>query len=202
MADALLEGIRQEGLEALPWSRETRQLRERLHFLHTLEPGTWPAASEEALEAELETWLRPFLPGMRSLDDLSRLDLGQALLSRVGWDERRRLDALAPTHLEVPSGSRIALDYSDPEAPALAVRLQEVFGMTETPRIGGGRVPLTMKLLSPARRPVQVTQDLASFWEDAYFEVRKEMRGRYPKHPWPEDPLEAEPTRRTKRRKS
>jgi ATP-dependent helicase HrpB len=138
---------------------------------------------------------------MRSLDDLRKLDLAQALLSTVPWEARTRLDELAPTHLEVPSGSHIRIDYSDPDAPALAVKLQEVFGMTETPRIAGGRVPLTMKLLSPAQRPVQVTQDLASFWKDAYFEVRKDMRGRYPKHPWPEDPLEAEATRRTKRRR-
>ena len=128
------------------------------------------------------------------------MDLGEALLVGVPWERRARLDALAPTHLEVPSGSRIRIDYSDPAAPALAVRLQEVFGMTETPRIGGGRVALTLRLLSPAQRPVQVTQDLASFWRDAYFEVRKDLRGRYPKHDWPEDPLEATPTRRTRPR--
>jgi ATP-dependent helicase HrpB len=124
----------------------------------------------------------------------------EALLARVGWERRADVERLAPTHLEVPSGSRVALDYSDPDAPALAVRLQEVFGMTETPTVGGGRVTLTMRLLSPAHRPVQVTRDLASFWRDAYFEVRKDLRARYPKHPWPEDPLMAEPTRRTKPR--
>ncbi len=200
VAAALLEGVRARGLAALPWTRETTQLRERLAFLHRLEPGAWPDASEAALEGDMERWLLPFLAGMRSLDDVARVDLAEALLSGVEWEWRGRLDALAPTHLEVPSGSRIALDYSDPGAPALAVRIQEVFGLAETPTIAGGRVPLTLKLLSPARRPVQVTTDLASFWRDAYFEVRKDLRGRYPKHPWPENPLEAEATRRTRRR--
>jgi ATP-dependent helicase HrpB len=201
VAGGLVEGIRETGMEqALPWTRETTQLRERLHFLHRWQGAPWPDASVTGLEATLEAWLLPFLPGMRSLDDLKRLDLAEALLARVPWELRSRLDELAPSHLPVPSGSRIRIDYSDPRAPALAVKLQEVFGMTETPRIGGGRVPLTMKLLSPAQRPVQVTRDLASFWRDAYFDVRKDMRGRYPKHPWPEDPLSAQATRRTKRR--
>jgi ATP-dependent helicase HrpB len=121
-------------------------------------------------------------------------------MSLLGWEERRALDQLAPTHLEVPTGSRIPVDYGDPVAPVLAVRLQEVFGLTETPRVGGGRVPVTMHLLSPAHRPVQVTRDLAGFWRSSYFDVRKDLRGRYPKHFWPEDPLTAEPTRRAKPR--
>jgi ATP-dependent helicase HrpB len=151
----------------------------------------------------LEAWLVPFLAGLdapRKLGDLGRIDLQEALLSGIDWGDRAKLDEWAPTHLEVPSGARIPIDYSDPRAPALAVRLQQVFGMTETPRVGGGRVPLTMQLLSPAHRPVQVTRDLESFWRDTYFEVRKDLRGRYPKHPWPEDPLAAEPTNRAKRR--
>lgn len=156
--------------------------------------------AEPALIGSLEAWLAPFAQGFRSLDDLARLDLDQALSSLVAWERRAELDRLAPTHLEVPSGSRIALDYADPTAPALAVRLQEVFGMVDTPRVGGGRTPLTLRLLSPAMRPVQVTRDLASFWRNAYFEVRKDLRARYPKHAWPEDPLTAEPTRRTARR--
>jgi ATP-dependent helicase HrpB len=197
---ALCVGVRRAGLQALPWTKEARQLRDRLDFLHHLDPASWPEMSEDALLAQLDTWLAPFLGGMRTLDDLSRVELAEALLARVGWQRRPQVDRLAPSHVEVPSGSRIALDYTDPDAPALAVRLQEVFGMTETPRVGGGRVPLTMRLLSPAHRPVQVTRDLASFWHDAYFEVRKDLRARYPKHPWPEDPLAAEPTRRTKRR--
>jgi ATP-dependent helicase HrpB len=200
VVEALLEGIRSGGLGVLPWTKATRQLRERLEFLHRMDPREWPDRSEEALLESLDEWLGPFLAGMKSLDDLRRLDLGEALLSGVGWEGRSRLDALAPTHLEVPSGSRIPVDYSDPRAPALAVRIQEVFGMERTPRIAGGRVALTMKLLSPAHRPVQVTRDLASFWRDAYFQVKKDLKGRYPKHYWPEDPLEARATRRTKPR--
>ena len=200
VARALLKGVAQRGLQVLPWHRETVQLRDRIHFLHQLDPEEWPAASEDALAESVDQWLLPFMAGMRSLDDLKSLDLAQALLSRLPWEARARLDAWAPTHLEVPSGSRIRVDYSDPGAPALAVRLQEVFGLEETPRIAGGRVPLTMRLLSPAQRPVQVTQDLSSFWDDAYFQVRKDMRGRYPKHYWPEDPRAATPTRRTRPR--
>ena len=199
VANAVLEGVRAEGVGMLPWTRETQQLRQRLTFLHGTDPDAWPAATDAALEASLEDWLLPFLPGVRRRSDLRHVDLAEALLSRIGWDRRQQLDRLAPTHLEVPSGSRIRIDYSDPEAPALAVRLQEVFGLSETPVIGG--VPLTMKLLSPAQRPVQVTRDLRSFWRDAYFEVRKDLRGRYPKHYWPEDPHQATATRRTRPRK-
>jgi len=195
VAGALVDGIREAGLHLLPWSKHTRQLRERLAFLHHHDPETWPDTSEETLLDTLDDWLRPFVPGMKRLSDLQRLDLAEALLARVPWDARRKLDELAPERIRVPSGSRIALDYADPEAPALAVRLQEVFGWTETPRIAGGRVPLTMKLLSPAMRPVQVTRDLASFWRDAYQDVRKDLRGRYPKHYWPEDPLSASAVR-------
>jgi ATP-dependent helicase HrpB len=196
---ALLTGIRSAGLSALPWTARSRQLRERLEFLHTLEPEAWPASSEAALAATIEEWLAPFVAGARRLADLRAVDLVEALLARLPRDRRHRLDELAPTHLEVPSGSRIPIDYGDPGAPALAVRLQEVFGLLRTPAVGGGRVPVTMKLLSPANRPVQVTRDLESFWQAAYFDVRKDLRGRYPRHHWPADPLTAEPTRRTRR---
>jgi len=201
VAAALCAGIRARGLHVLPWSQETSQLRERLAFLRALEGERWPDASEAALATSLETWLGPFLAGMRSLDDVARADLGEALISALPRGQRGDLERLAPSHLTVPSGSRIRLDYSDPAAPVLAVRLQEVFGLTETPAVAGGRVPLTVHLLSPAYRPVQVTRDLASFWKKAYFEVRKDLRARYPKHAWPEDPLRAEPTRRAKPRK-
>lgn len=205
LAATLLHGIRWEAsrgreLQALPWGPETVQLRERLHFLHRLEGDRWPPTSTGDLLEGMEEWLLPFVDGMRSLDDLSRLDLKEALLSRLGWEDRALLDRWAPTHVDVPSGSRIPVDYSDPAAPVLAVRLQEVFGMNETPRIGEGRVPLTLHLLSPARRPVQVTRDLESFWRDAYFQVRKDLRGRYPKHQWPEDPLQARAIRRLRPR--
>jgi ATP-dependent helicase HrpB len=136
----------------------------------------------------------------RSLADLARVDLAGALTALVSWDRRALLDELAPTHITVPSGSRIRVDYGDPAAPVLAVRLQEMFGLADTPRIARGQVPLTIHLLSPAHRPVQVTRDLAGFWRTSYFDVRKDMRGRYPKHHWPDDPLSAEPTRRAKRR--
>jgi ATP-dependent helicase HrpB len=137
---------------------------------------------------------------MRRADDLSRVDLTEVLLGVLGRQRRAVLDRLAPTHIEVPSGSRIRVDYTDPEAPALAVRLQEVFGLTESPRVGGGRIPVTMHLLSPASRPVQVTRDLAGFWRNTYFEVRKDLKGRYPRHRWPDDPLSATPTGRPKPR--
>ena len=198
IAQAFLDGVRAAGLGALPWNRATRQLRDRLCFLHRADPESWPDVGDEALTASLADWLAPFLSGMRRLEDLARLDLSQVLWTRVGWHLRPTLDELAPTHLEVPSGSRIPVDYSDPDTPALAVRLQEVFGWTETPRIAGGRVPVTLRLLSPAQRPVQITTDLASFWRRGYFDVKKDLKGRYPKHYWPEDPLTATPTRRTR----
>jgi ATP-dependent helicase HrpB len=197
---AVLEGIRMEGLALLDWSRDARRLRERLAFLHALAPGDWPDMTDEALLASLEEWLLPWLGGVRTAGGLRRIDLQEALRSRTGWERRVHIDTLAPTHVTVPSGSRIPIDYSDPHAPVLAVRLQEMFGLADTPRIAGGAVPLTLHLLSPAHRPVQVTRDLASFWQDAYFEVRKDLRGRYPKHYWPENPLEAEATRRAKPR--
>lgn len=197
VTDALLEGVEREGLQMLPWSREARQLQQRLIFLRRLD-ASWPDVSDASLAASLNEWLRPFVHGLRRRDDLQRLDLANVLLAQLPWERRRELDEQAPTHLEVPSGSRITIDYGDPQAPVLAVRLQEVFGLRETPRIARGRVPLTLHLLSPAQRPVQVTRDLASFWRSTYFEVKKDLKGRYPKHYWPEDPLQAAPTRRTR----
>jgi len=200
VAEAALGWLRREGIAALPWNDEAARLRQRLAFLYSAIGAPWPDVSEAALLETLETWLGPHLTAVRRRADLGKVDLHEALLRRLGWAERRSLDQLAPTHLAVPTGSQIRVDYSNPLAPALAVRLQEVFGLTETPRIGGGRVPITMHLLSPAQRPVQVTQDLAGFWRTSYFDVRKDMRGRYPKHYWPDDPLIAEPTRRAKPR--
>ncbi len=196
---ALLAAIARRGMSNLSWSDGATRLRRRIAFLAALEAG-WPDVSDEGLAATLDAWLAPHVAGVHRLDDLSRVDLEAAVLGLLTWQQRRALDQLAPTHVEVPSGSHIALDYSDPAAPVLAVRIQELFGLTETPRIAGGRVPLTIHLLSPAHRPVQVTKDLASFWRTSYFDVRKDLRGRYPKHEWPENPLEAVPTRRAKRR--
>ncbi|HYG57958.1 MAG TPA: ATP-dependent helicase C-terminal domain-containing protein, partial [Symbiobacteriaceae bacterium] len=196
---ALLQGIAEEGLHILPWSKAARQLQERMQFMHWFEEG-WPDVSDQALMATLADWLGPHLFGLKSRDDLQRLRPGEILEAMVPWEQRRYLDEGAPTHVSVPSGSRIPIDYSDPDAPVLAVRLQEMFGLADTPRIAHGRVPLTLHLLSPAHRPVQVTRDLASFWRTAYFEVRKDLRGRYPKHYWPEDPTTAIPTNRTRPR--
>jgi ATP-dependent helicase HrpB len=200
VAAALLQALQEKGIDRLPWSDEARRTRQRLAFLHQLAPDQWPDVSDAALEASLEEWLGPHLAGLRSLDQVARLDFKEMLLADLSWAQRQEMDRLAPTHLEVPSGSRIALDYADLAAPVLAVRLQEVFGLLDTPKIGGGKVPLLLHLLSPASRPVQVTRDLRSFWTTGYFEVRKDLRGRYPKHHWPDDPLSAVPTKWTKKR--
>jgi len=197
--DALLAAVRRRGVSSLPWSDAARRLRARLAFVAGVLPG-WPDVSDTALAEGLDDWLAPALAAARSWTDLERLDLSRALEQSLDWRQRRELDELAPTHVDVPSGSRIPVDYSDPASPVLAVRLQEVFGLLESPRIAGGRVPVTMHLLSPAGRPVQVTRDLAGFWRTSYFDVRRDMRGRYPKHEWPEDPLGATPTARAKRR--
>lgn len=197
--EALLSGIRIEGLDCLPWTKSSRQLADRMRFLHYHLPE-WPDLIEDHLTEELAEHLSPFLTGMRSAADLKKLSMQDVLLGGLSWEQRQQLDREAPTHIQVPSGSRIPVDYSRPEDPTLAVRLQEMFGQQETPRIGGGRVPLTIHLLSPAQRPVQVTRDLANFWRETYFEVKKDLKGRYPKHYWPDDPLEAIATNRAKPR--
>ncbi|MEU1512673.1 ATP-dependent helicase HrpB [Streptomyces sp. NPDC005811] len=198
--DALLAGLRQEGLGLLRWSAEARTLRQRLAFLrlHLGEP--WPEVSDEALHARVDAWLEPELGRARRRADLGRIDAGEALGRLLPWasGEAARLDELAPQRITVPSGSAIRIDYADPAQPVLAVKVQEMFGLQESPRIAG--VPLLVHLLSPAGRPAAVTADLASFWKDGYRGVRAELRGRYPKHPWPEDPAGAEPTRHTNAR--
>ena len=191
---ALIDALRRRGVASLPWSDAARRFRERIAFVATHETG-WPDVSDEALAAKFDDWLGPLLDDIRRLSDVDRIDLRESLSSMLDWKQRRRLDELAPTHIEVPSGSRIPVDYSNPSAPVLAVRIQEVFGMTESPRLAAGRATVVMHLLSPARRPVQVTQDLAGFWRTSYFDVRKDLRGRYPKHDWPQDPLVAKPKR-------
>ena len=193
-ADALADA----GVEALPWSESARRLRERLAFLHEAD-ASWPDVSDAALAGSIQDWLAPRVVGMRRLRDVAQLDLGQALLERLTWSQRASLDELAPTHFVAPSGSRLPIDYGAAAGPVLAVRLQEMFGLAETPRVAGGRVPLTLHLLSPAQRPIQVTRDLAGFWRTSYFDVRRELRGRYPKHDWPEEPMKANPTARAKR---
>ena len=185
--------------DALPWSDGAARVRWRMGFLHQHDER-WPDVSDAALLRDLDQWLTPALRAAQSLDDLRRADLGAMLLDRVDWSLRATIDRLAPTHVTVPSGSRIPVDYSDPVAPVLAVRLQELFGATTTPSVLDGRVPLVLHLLSPAHRPVQVTRDLPGFWRSSYADVRKDLRGRYPRHSWPEDPTTAQPTHRAKPR--
>lgn len=196
--EALVTGIAQTGLDILPWTKTARQWLWRIRFIHCIEPEHWPDTSEEYLTATLAHWLGPYVYGMSSSAELQRLNMTAVLESLLTWQQRQQLDKDAPTHITVPSGQNIAVNYSNPEAPTLAVRLQELFGLSETPCIGGGKVPLTLQLLSPAQRPVQVTRDLHSFWQTTYFEVRRELMGRYPKHYWPENPLTAQATHRAK----
>lgn len=196
---ALLDGVRQLGLGVLDWSGPAQQWRARSEWLrqHGLAPVDWPVLDDAALLATLEQWLAPFVTGLRTRAQLAAVDLLPALKSQFDYSQQQELERLAPTQLTVPTGSRIALDYNGPQ-PVLAVRLQEMFGERDTPRLAGGRAKVLLHLLSPARQPLAVTQDLASFWQNAYPDVRKDMRGQYPKHYWPDNPLEAEPTRRSK----
>ncbi len=200
---AMIEGIRSMGIECLPLQRSADGMLIRVEFLRRVLPADqaaeWPDCSDAGLLANLEDWLGPYLQGIVRRDHLSRLDMQAILAARLDYARTRELDRIAPTHLVVPSGSRIPIDYaSDP--PRVAVRLQEVFGLAETPRVAGGRVALALELLSPARRPVQLTADLESFWTRGYIEVRKELKGRYPKHYWPDDPRTATATARVKPR--
>ncbi|WP_052365515.1 ATP-dependent helicase HrpB [Halotalea alkalilenta] len=207
LLDAQLGFIRARGLELLPWTPALMQLRARVALLRRIElendgESRWPALDDDALLAGLDQWLAPWLQDIRRVAHFERLPLEQALLAQLPWPLPAELERLAPTHLPLPSGSRARLDY-DPEGvapPVLAARLQELFGATVTPSVADGRQPVVLHLLSPARRPVQVTGDLASFWRSGYPEVKKELKGRYPKHFWPDDPLKAEPTARTKPR--
>jgi ATP-dependent helicase HrpB len=198
---ALFDGVRQAGIPALAWTRELRQWQARVRFLRRVEgnESNWPDVSDEALAASLDRWLGPSLDGITTLKRVQQMDLSGPLHGLLSWQQRQRLERLAPTHLTVPSGSHLRLDYDTPDAPILAVRLQEMFGCKDTPRVAEGRVPVMLHLLSPANRPVQVTKDLASFWANTYPEVRKNLRGRYPKHHWPDDPCTAPPTAKAKR---
>jgi ATP-dependent helicase HrpB len=203
VALALADGIRQTGLATLPWTDEARALRARIGFLRVLDgpDSAWPALDDEALLADLEAWLLPALSGKRSLGDLATLDMTRLMREAVERHQLAELDRRAPSHWTVPSGSRIAIDYAvDP--PILPVKLQEMFGLADTPRIADGKVKLVLHLLSPAQRPIQVTSDLAGFWAGSYKAVRADLRGRYPRHPWPDDPLTAAPTARAKPRKT
>ncbi len=199
---AMLEGIRRLGLEALPWNPDSRDLQARMEFVRTQAPpaltANWPAVDDVSLGADPEGWLMPWLEGVTRAQHLARLSMPQILKGLLAREQQQRLEELAPAHFTAPTGSRIRIDYRDELAPVVAVRLQEVFGVLASPRLAGGRVPVTFKLLSPAQRPVQITRDLATFWQGSYAQVRKDLRGRYPRHYWPEDPAGAEPTRRAK----
>lgn len=200
---ALLDGIRALGLAALPWSNTARALQARIESLRHWQPRDgWPEVSDAHLTETLADWLAPYLTGVRSREQLKKLDLAAILVNFMPWDKQQQLERQAPEHLTVPSGSRIRLHYTPEGAPpVLAVRLQELFGLAETPTVANGRVAVMLHLLSPARRPIQITQDLKGFWNNAYHEVRKELKGRYPKHHWPDDPWQAAPTARAKPRK-
>lgn len=216
MALALVQGVEQTGLHVLPWDKTTRALRQRIQFAHNtlsdipsdgsalgdgLESTTYPTMVDEALIGGLDHWLLPFVtPSMTDLKSLQNIDLYHALLSLVSYDAQRSLDALLPSHVVMPTGTRVLVDYGADNAPAVAVRIQEVFGLTETPIIAGK--PVTMVLLSPAQRPIQVTQDLAGFWQNSYAPVKSEMKGKYPKHYWPDNPAIAQPTIRPKQHKN
>ncbi|TDC77016.1 ATP-dependent helicase HrpB [Micromonospora sp. KC606] len=197
LARALRDGLRREGLALLGWTPAARALRQRLAFCHQALGGEWPDVGDAALLATVDDWLGPELATARRRADLARVDVAAALRRLLPWRAAARLDELAPERIEVPSGSRIRVDYADPAAPVLAVKLQETFGWADAPRIADGRVPVLLHLLSPAGRPVAVTADLASFWRGGYAQVRAELRGRYPRHPWPADPATAAPTRHT-----
>ncbi len=209
---ALLNALRNRGLHNLHWSAAGTQLRQRLHCLHfqqglhgqqgpdAEQPDDWPKLDDDTLTATLEHWLGPWLTGASRLADVEQIDLTQALLGLLNHLQKQTLNRLLPTHIDVPSGSRLPIDYSDPHSPVLAVRIQEVFGWPATPMVLDGRLPLTLHLLSPAHRPMQVTRDLASFWRTGYLEVRRDLRSRYPRHSWPDDPRTATATKRAKPR--
>ncbi|WP_024515809.1 ATP-dependent helicase HrpB [Bradyrhizobium sp. Tv2a-2] len=194
------DGLVAAGLDSLPWSKAAIQWRDRVMFLRKAEGEPWPDLSDDGLAARREDWLVPALYDKTSLKDVSAGDLSDALMALLPWDLRARLDREAPTHFEAPTGTQLAIDYEAEQGPTIAVRLQELFGLNVHPSIAGGAVPLVLELLSPAQRPVQVTRDLPGFWRGSYGAVRSDLRGRYPRHPWPDDPATAAPTRRAKPR--
>ena len=200
VVNLLCEAIRSKAAR-INFSREARQFQARVRLMRqTFPEENWPDLSEETLMSVPEDWLLPWLTGIRNAEQLAALNLGPALKERLTWEQRRRLDDRTPVTIAVPSGHNIPIDYDAGEIPVLAVKLQEMFGLADTPAIAGGRVKLLLHLLSPARRPVQITRDLKEFWNTGYPQVKKELKGRYPKHPWPDDPWNAVPTRKTKGR--
>jgi ATP-dependent helicase HrpB len=199
---AVLDGIRSLGIDSLPWTPELRQWQARVVLMQRQKVPSnepWPDIGDAELLQDLEQWAPPWLSGVTRREHFARIDLNNALRARLNFAQSAIMEREAPTHFVVPSGSRLPIDYLDGDAPSLSVRLQEVFGLTETPSVAAKRVPLLLKLLSPAQRPVQITRDLPSFWQRGYHEVKKDLKGRYPKHYWPDDPNTAQPTRRAGR---
>jgi ATP-dependent helicase HrpB len=203
-APVLASGLIAAGLDKLPWSKPLKQWRDRVMFLRKAEgeasEHSWPDLSDDALMAQREAWLVPALYDKTALKEISAGDLSDALMTLLPWELRARLEREAPTHFEAPTGTQLPIDYEAEQGPTIAVRLQELFGLNTHPSIAKGAVPLVLELLSPAHRPVQVTRDLPGFWRGSYAAVRSDLRGRYPRHPWPEDPASAMPTRRVKPR--
>jgi ATP-dependent helicase HrpB len=199
-ARILADGLVAAGLDRLPWSKAALQWRDRVMFLRKAEGESWPDLSNTGLAERREEWLVPVLADKTALKHISAGDLSDAVMGLLPWDLRARLDREAPTHFEAPTGTMLAIDYEAEQGPTIAVRLQELFGLNVHPSIAKGAVPLVLELLSPAQRPVQVTRDLPGFWRGSYAAVRTDLRGRYPRHPWPDDPANAMPTRRVKPR--
>jgi ATP-dependent helicase HrpB len=199
-ARVFADGLIAAGLDRLPWSKSAKQWRDRVMFLRKAEGESWPDLSDDGLIASATEWLVAALDDKTSLKDVSAGDLSEALQTLLPWELRARLEREAPTHFEAPTGTMLAIDYEAEQGPTIAVRLQELFGLNAHPAIAKGKVPLVLELLSPAQRPVQVTRDLPGFWRGSYTAVRSDLRGRYPRHPWPEDPANALPTRRVKPR--
>ena len=199
-ASILANGIVGLGFEQLPWSKAALQFRNRVGFLRRAEGDEWPDMSNEGLARRSAEWLDPLLTNKTGRSEIDAGELSDAIGHLLPWNLRKRLDGEAPTHFTAPTGSQVPIDYEAEQGPTVSIRVQELFGLKVHPAIAGGRVPLVIELLSPAHRPVQVTRDLPGFWRGSYADVKTEMRGRYPKHPWPDDPLHAPPTRRAKPR--
>ncbi|MEQ1671900.1 MAG: ATP-dependent helicase C-terminal domain-containing protein, partial [Hyphomicrobium sp.] len=200
VAAVLADGIAALGIARLPWTKAQLQVRQRVAFVAAAGSLNWPDLSDAALAISVREWLQPYLSGKTKLSDIGADDLGTALDLLLPWQLKQRLEAEAPTHFEAPTGNRFALDYEGAGAPALHIRVQELFGLKTHPAIANGRLPLTLNLLSPAHRPIQITRDLPGFWSGSWSSVRSDMRGQYPRHVWPDDPANAAPTARAKPR--
>lgn len=199
-AKVLAQGIVSLGLDKLPWSKAGLQFRTRVEFLRKAEGEEWPDLSDAGLARNAAEWLEPLLLDKSARSGVGADELSDAVTAQVAWNLRRRLDAEAPTHFTAPTGSSVPIDYEAEQGPTVSIRVQELFGLGQHPAIAGGRVPLVIELLSPGHKPVQITRDLPGFWRGSYADVRTDLRGRYPRHPWPDDPANAAPTRRAKPR--